>query len=107
MTIKRLRSWQSHREFAARVGLTDHRDVPAVQMSDLLGDSQPQSEASLLAAARPIYPIKAVKDMREMLRRNSDPGVGNGKANLTARLEQFDADSTTRGGVFDSIFQQV
>ncbi|KAG1246163.1 hypothetical protein G6F65_020832 [Rhizopus arrhizus] len=74
-----------------------------------LHDGQPPPGAMLLsiAAARRVHAVKALEQVRQMLRRDWRPGIADGHFQPVAAPQDVDHDLGARRGILDRVLQQV
>ncbi|MNN88377.1 hypothetical protein D3C81_2060530 [compost metagenome] len=76
-------------------------------LHDILGDEQAQPGAAFLVRARPIAGEEHVEHVRQLVRRNGIPIVGDAHDNLSPVQRHADVEVFTVFAVTDGIGQQV
>src|SRR2546425_2435794 len=106
-TVRLLRQGDGERGPPPRTA--HHLDPPAVRLGDPLADREAQPGAGPLAGAgaRRVGAPEAVEDVRQIARRDPDPGVGDADRDLAVLLAQLDADATPAGSVLHRVLNQV
>jgi hypothetical protein len=96
-----------HGEGTPFAGNAGDSDVATGGAGQFAGDGQAQAGASQFPAVSPIYPVEAVKDVRQVLSRNTRPAVGDGDPYLAAvRSGAVSAQPhPARGSVLDGVLQ--
>src|ERR1041384_3088419 len=75
---------KNHRERRALVGMALNLDGAVMRTDDPLANGQTEPRALLGMHPRCISPIKAVEDLRLLLRRDPDPRIGDRQASGSA-----------------------
>jgi len=78
-----------------------------MSLDEGLDDGQTESGAAILAVAGRIDTVKALENMRQMLRRDTDTGIGNGHHHLVPRHVQGNLHPTVVRSVLDGIGNQI
>src|ERR1051325_8713285 len=97
------------RELCAVAHLALHTDISPMGAHDTLrdGQSQPRAACSTVARPRSIASIKALKDMWDILSRDSLACVAHGYFHAVICFPGVNPDLTTRGGVPQRVANQV
>src|SRR5689334_17941998 len=98
---------KNHRERRSCVGMALNLDRTVMRIDDPLANGQTEPRALLGMHARRISPIKAIEDLRLLLRRDPDPCIGDRQASGSAGHEDAHLYDSTLFGVFDRIVDEV
>src|SRR5579859_225757 len=100
------RPWERHHACRTVARRTFQLDPPPVGFHDALHDTQTKNTAAHFPAAGFVYPIKPLKYVRQMFRRNALAGIR--QSNDPFFFHSFDRNrNRTRVGVFDGVVQQI
>ena len=76
-------------------------------LDQVTGDSQPDAATAASARARFIHPVKAGEDIRQVLGRDADAGIGDSNAHFFFLLLGYDAHFALSRGILQGVACQV
>src|SRR4051794_34046798 len=94
-------------ERATVAGSGSHAEGATVRPHDLLGDEEPQAQATGVRLTIALHLIEALKDVFDLFGRNPHPAILDLDLGLGLHLPQADVDVLGAGSVTDGVVHQV
>ena len=96
-----------NRKLGTGADAASHLDLAADRLDEMLHNRESQAGAAKFAAARFVYAIEPFKNTRQVVARDSDPGVGNFDPGGVVAGGTIDAHRPAFGCVLDRVVDQV
>src|SRR5690242_7512123 len=94
-------------EHAALAGLALDAEIGGMPLQHVLHDGEPETRAAAVAASGAVHPVETLREPRDVLGGDADPGVADAELGAVRIGRPADADPAGVGGVAHGVEHQV